>query len=39
MQSMAIRGFIEHHAPTEAYTLTASGRATLMDILGEAELP
>jgi hypothetical protein len=39
MQSMAIRGFIEHHGPTGAYMLTASGRATLVDILDEAGLP
>jgi hypothetical protein len=39
MQSMAIRGFIEHHGPTQAYVLTASGRATLMGILNDAELP
>jgi hypothetical protein len=39
MQSMAIRGFIEHRGPTQAYVLTASGRATLMEILNEAERP
>jgi hypothetical protein len=38
MQSMAIRGFIEHHNQTQAYVLTASGRATLMGIHDEAEL-
>jgi hypothetical protein len=38
MQSMAIRGFIGHDR-TQAYALTASGRATLMGILDEAELP
>jgi hypothetical protein len=38
MQSMAIRGFIEHHNQTQAYVLTASGRTTLMGILDEAEL-
>jgi hypothetical protein len=39
MQSMAIGGFIEHHGPTGAYMLTASGRATLAEILDEAGLP
>jgi hypothetical protein len=39
MQSMSIRGFIEHHGPTGAYMLTASGRATLAEILDEAGLP
>jgi hypothetical protein len=38
MQSMAIRGSIEHHNQTQAYALTASGRATVMKILDEAEL-
>jgi hypothetical protein len=41
MQSMAIRGFIKHHESThstQAYVLTASGRATLMQILNETEL-
>jgi hypothetical protein len=39
MRSMAIRGFIERYGPTQAYVLTASGRATLMGILNEAGLP
>jgi len=39
MQSMAIRGFIQHHGQTQAYVLTASGRATLRGILNDAELP
>ena len=39
MQSMAIRGFIEHHGPTGAYVLTASGRATLIGLLSEVGLP
>jgi hypothetical protein len=37
MQSMAVRGFIEHdHAG--AYTLTDSGRATLAAILEDAAI-
>jgi hypothetical protein len=39
MQSMAVRGFIGHHEPKQVYTLTTSGRAILMEILDEAELP
>jgi hypothetical protein len=39
MQSMAIRGFIGHHGPNQVYALTTSGRATLMEILDESELP
>jgi hypothetical protein len=39
MQSMAIRGFIEHHGQTPTYVLTASGRATLMETLNDAGLP
>jgi hypothetical protein len=38
MQSMGIRGFIEHHGPTQAYVLTGSGRATLRGILNDAGL-
>jgi hypothetical protein len=33
MRSMAVRGFIEHQGATQAYVLTASGRATLRGIL------
>ena len=39
MQSMAIRGFIEHPEASQAYVLTASGRATLREILDSAGLP
>ena len=38
MQSMAIRGFIAHDRESGAYTLTASGRATLTAILADAEI-
>jgi hypothetical protein len=38
MQSMAIRGFIAHDRESAAYTLTASGRATLTAILADAEI-
>jgi hypothetical protein len=31
MQSMAIRGFIGHHAPNQVYALTTSGRVTLLE--------
>jgi hypothetical protein len=36
MQSMALRGFIEHDRATGAYALTDSGRATLAMILDHA---
>ena len=36
MQSMAIRGFIEHDRATGAYRLADSGRATLAMILDQA---
>jgi hypothetical protein len=39
MRSMAIQGFIEHQGPTQAYVLTASGRATLRGILKDVGLP
>jgi hypothetical protein len=39
MQSMAIRGFIEHPEASQAYVLTASGRATLREILDAAGMP
>jgi len=38
MQSLAIRGFIAHNRETGAYTLTDSGRATLVAILEDAGL-
>jgi hypothetical protein len=38
MQSMAVRGFIEHDHVTRAYVLTDSGRATLGAILERAEI-
>ena len=38
MQSMVIRGFIAHDRESGAYTLTDSGRATLMAILEDAEI-
>jgi hypothetical protein len=38
MQAMAIKGFIVHNRETGAYTLTDSGRATLLAILGDAGL-
>jgi len=38
MQSMAIRGFIGHNRESGAYTLTDSGRATLMPSLRMARL-
>ena len=38
MQSMAIRGFIAHNRESEAYTLTDSGRATLVGIMEDAGL-
>jgi hypothetical protein len=38
MQSMAIRGFITHNRKSGAYTLTDSGRATLMVMLEDAGL-
>ena len=38
MQSIAIRGFIAHDRESGAYTLTASGRATLTAILADAEI-
>ena len=36
MQSMAVRGFIEHDRESGAYVLTDSGRATLTMILDHA---
>jgi len=36
MQSMAIRGYIEHDHESGAYVLTASGRAVLAGILEQA---
>ena len=36
MQSMAIRGYIEHDQESGAYVLTASGRAVLAGILERA---
>jgi hypothetical protein len=36
MQSMALRGFVEHDRATGAYRLTDSGRATLAMILDHA---
>jgi len=36
MQSMAIRGFIAQNRESGAYTLTDSGRATLVTILEDA---
>jgi hypothetical protein len=36
MQSMAIRGYIEHDPESGAYVLTASGRAVLAGILEQA---
>jgi hypothetical protein len=36
MQSMALRGFVEHDRATGDYTLTDSGRATLAMILDHA---
>ena len=36
MQSMAIRGYIEHDHESGAYVLTASGRAVLAGILERA---
>ena len=38
MQSMTIRGFIGHNRESGAYTLTDSGRATLIAILEDAEI-
>jgi hypothetical protein len=38
MQSMAIKGFIAHDRESGAYTLTDSGRAALLAILGDAGL-
>jgi hypothetical protein len=38
MQSMAIRGFVAHNRKSVAYTLTDSGRATLVAILEDAGL-
>jgi DNA-binding transcriptional regulator PaaX len=39
MQSMAIKGFIVHDRESGAYALTDSGRATLREILADADLP
>ena len=36
MQSMAVRGFIEHDHESGAYVLTYSGRAALVGILEQA---
>jgi hypothetical protein len=36
MQSMAVRGFMEHDCESGAYVLTDSGRATLTMILDHA---
>ena len=36
MQSMAIRGYLEHDHESGAYVLTASGRAVLAGILEQA---
>jgi hypothetical protein len=38
MQAMGIKGFVVHDRETGAYTLTDSGRATLMAILEDAKL-
>jgi hypothetical protein len=39
MQSMAIRGFIQHPRLTKDYVLTSSGRATLTGIMDQARVP
>jgi hypothetical protein len=38
MQSMAIRGFIEHDREKGVYVLTDSGRATLLALLERARI-
>ena len=38
MQSMAVRGFIVHDRESGTYTLTDSGRAALLALLGDAGL-
>jgi hypothetical protein len=38
MQAVAIKGFIAHDHERGAYTLTDSGRAALLAILGDAGL-
>jgi len=37
MQSMAVRGYIEHDQESGAYVLTDSGRAVLRGILEQVE--